>query len=63
VSFASIGAVWFAHTVITEYLHYTNQVFVRVVMARTRRLTPGLAGYVVFILLPFHQLRRRPSRR
>lgn len=29
VSFASIGAVWFAHTVVTEYLHHTTSVFVR----------------------------------
>ena len=29
VSFASIGAVWFAHTVITEYLHHTTSVFAR----------------------------------
>ena len=151
VSFASIGAVWFAHTVITEYLHHTTKVFVRVnlllllvvsflpfptrllaeyigepeparvaatvyginllltsllvsalwryavhaglvrqdlagedVMALTRRLTPRLAGYVVmivlglfvpvlavigyfaiavFILVPFHHLRRRSPRR
>jgi uncharacterized membrane protein len=149
VSFASIGAVWFAHTVITEYLHHTTSVFVRLnlllllvvsflpfptrllaeyigrseparvaatvyginllltsllvsalwryavhgglvrrdlatedVVALTRRLTPGLAGYVVmivlglflpviavlgyfaiavFILVPFHVLRRRSS--
>jgi uncharacterized membrane protein len=146
VSFATIGAVWFAHTVITEYLHHTTSVFVRLnlllllvvsflpfptrllaeyigrsesarvaatvyginlllasllvsalwryavhtklvrrdlatedVVALTRRLTPGLAGYVgmivlglfvpviavvgyfaiaVFILVPFHVLRR-----
>ncbi len=112
MSFASIGAVWFAHTVITEFLHHTTQVFARVnllltsllvsalwryaihaglvrrdlaeedVTALTRRLTPGLAGYVVmivlglfvpviavvgyfaiavFILVPFHHLRRRTS--
>ncbi len=148
VSFASIGAVWFAHTVITECLHHTTKVFVRLnlllllvvsflpfptrllaeyigdpqparvaatvyginllltsllvsalwryavhaglvrrdlatedVVGLTRRLTPGLAGYVVmivlgvflpviavvgyfaiavFILVPFHVL-RRPS--
>ena len=29
VSFATIGAVWFAHTVITEYLHHTTSVFAR----------------------------------
>ena len=29
VSFASIGAVWFAHTVITEHLHHTTSVFAR----------------------------------
>jgi uncharacterized membrane protein len=149
VSFASIGAVWFAHTVITEGLHHTTKVFVRLnlllllvvsflpfptrllaeyigdpqparvaatvyginllltsllvsalwryavhaglvrrdlatedVVALTRRLTPGLAGYIVmivlgvfvpviavigyfaiavFILVPFHVLRRRSS--
>lgn len=118
VSFASIGAVWFAHTVITECLHHTTKVFVRLnlllllvvsflpfptrllaeyigdpqparvaatvyginllltsllvsalwryavhaglvrrdlatedVVGLTRRLTPGLAGYVVMIVL------------
>jgi uncharacterized membrane protein len=146
VSFATIGGVWFAHTVITEYVHHTTSVFVRLnlllllvvsflpfptrllaeyigeveparvaatvyginllltallvsalwryavhtglvrtdlkgedVETLTRRLTPGLAGYVVmialglflpviavigyfaiavFILVPFHVLRR-----
>lgn len=118
VSFATIGAVWFAHTVITEYLHHTTSVFARLnlllllvvsflpfptrllaeyigdtesarvaatvyginlflasllistlwryavrsglvrsdlpgedIQALTRRLTPGLAGYVVMIVL------------
>lgn len=29
VSFASIGAVWLAHTVITEYLDHANSVLIR----------------------------------
>ena len=29
VSFSTIGAVWFAHTVITEYLDHADSVFVR----------------------------------
>jgi uncharacterized membrane protein len=29
VSFATIGAVWFSHTVITEYLDHANSTFVR----------------------------------
>jgi hypothetical protein len=29
VSFATIGAVWFAHTVITEYLDHANSVLIR----------------------------------
>jgi uncharacterized membrane protein len=29
VSFATIGAVWFAHTVITEYLDHANSVLLR----------------------------------
>ena len=29
VSFATIGAVWFAHTVITEYLHHADSVLLR----------------------------------
>jgi TMEM175 potassium channel family protein len=29
VSFATIGAVWFGHTVITEYLHHANSTFIR----------------------------------
>ena len=29
VSFATIGAVWFAHTVITEYLDHADSVFIR----------------------------------
>ncbi|HEY6681975.1 MAG TPA: TMEM175 family protein [Propionibacteriaceae bacterium] len=29
VSFATIGAVWFSHTVITEYLDHANSTFIR----------------------------------
>jgi TMEM175 potassium channel family protein len=29
VSFATIGAVWFGHTVITEYPHHANSTFIR----------------------------------
>ena len=29
VSFATIGAVWFGHTVITEYLHHANSTFIQ----------------------------------
>jgi uncharacterized membrane protein len=29
VSFATVGAVWFGHTVITQYLHYADSVLVR----------------------------------
>jgi uncharacterized membrane protein len=29
VSFATIGAVWFGHTVITEYLDHANSTFIR----------------------------------
>ena len=29
VSFATIGAVWFGHTVITEYLDHANSVLIR----------------------------------
>jgi uncharacterized membrane protein len=29
VSFATVGAVWFAHTVITEYLHHADSVLLR----------------------------------
>lgn len=70
VSFASVGAVWLAHTVVTEYLHHADawlllvsalwRYAVRASLVRpdapdddlallTRRLTPGLAGYVVMI--------------
>ena len=31
VSFATIGAVWFGHTVITEYLDHANSTFIRLI--------------------------------
>jgi uncharacterized membrane protein len=34
VSFATIGAVWFAHTVITEYLDHADSVLIQAWVSR-----------------------------
>jgi hypothetical protein len=62
VSFATIGAVWLEHTVITEYLDQATSVLIRLNLLGWFFPLPAVLGYLaiaVYIILPFRTLRRR----